>query len=116
MEAPGRPPVTIDLSAPGSESTLKDHPFKIKEGAKFTMRAAFKVQHEILSGLQYVQIVKRKGIRVSKDSEMIVSYFLYCSPARGTPADKRNTGQLRTQHRKAAYLLQAMYVTARNPL
>jgi Rho GDP-dissociation inhibitor len=27
-----------------------------------------------LSGLHYVQIVKRKGIRVSKDQEMIVSW------------------------------------------
>lgn len=74
MESPGRDPVTIDLSAPGSEATLKDNPFKIKEGAKFTMAATFKVQHEILSGLHYVQVVKRKGIKVSKDSEMIGSY------------------------------------------
>lgn len=73
MNSPGRPPVTIDLSAPGSETSLKDKPFTIKEGAKFTMSATFKVQHEILSGLHYVQVVKRKGIRVSKDSEMIVS-------------------------------------------
>lgn len=73
METSGRDPVVIDLSAPGSEQTLKDKPFKIKEGAKFTMVATFKVQHEILSGLHYVQVVKRKGIRVSKDSEMIVS-------------------------------------------
>ncbi|GAW14417.1 hypothetical protein ANO14919_038190 [Xylariales sp. No.14919] len=74
MESSGRPPVTIDLSQPGSENTLKDKPFKIKEGAKFTMVASFRVQHEILSGLQYVQTVKRKGIRVSKDSEMLGSY------------------------------------------
>jgi Rho GDP-dissociation inhibitor len=47
-------------------------PFKIKEGVKFSMTAKFKVQHEILSGLHYVQVVKRKGIRVSKDQEMIV--------------------------------------------
>lgn len=73
MDSPGRDPVTIDLSSAGSETTLKDKPFKIKEGAKFTMSAKFKVQHEILSGLHYVQVVKRKGVRVSKDSEMIVS-------------------------------------------
>ncbi len=36
------------------------------------MQATFKVQHEILSGLQYVQVVKRKGIKLSRDSEMIV--------------------------------------------
>ncbi|RYP73641.1 hypothetical protein DL771_003529 [Monosporascus sp. 5C6A] len=74
MESPGRDPVTIDLSQPGSEQTLKDKPFKIKEGSKFTMVATFKVQHEILSGLQYVQVVKRKGIKVGKDSEMLGSY------------------------------------------
>ena len=73
METPGRDPVTIDLSKPGSEATLKDQPFKIKEGSKFTMAVTFKVQHEILSGLQYVQVVKRKGLKVGKDSEMLVS-------------------------------------------
>jgi Rho GDP-dissociation inhibitor len=72
MDSEGRPPVTIDLAAKGSETTLKDKPFKIKEGVKFSMTAKFKVQHEILSGLHYVQVVKRKGIRVSKDQEMIV--------------------------------------------
>lgn len=74
MDSPGRDPVTIDLSQAGSESTLKDKPFRIKENAKFTMSAKFKVQHEILSGLHYVQVVKRKGIKVSKDSEMIVRF------------------------------------------
>ncbi|RDW69479.1 hypothetical protein BP6252_08499 [Coleophoma cylindrospora] len=74
METTGRDPVTIDLSQEGSAKTLKDNPFKIKEGAKFNMVAKFKVQHEVLSGLQYVQIVKRKGVRVSKDQEMIGSY------------------------------------------
>jgi len=74
MDSEGRPPVTIDLSTKGAENTLKDKPFKIKEGVKFNMTAKFKVQHDVLSGLQYVQIVKRKGIRVSKDQEMIGSY------------------------------------------
>lgn len=40
------------------------------------MTAKFKVQHDILSGLHYVQVVKRKGIRVSKDQEMIVRFSL----------------------------------------
>jgi len=74
MTSPGRNPVIIDLSTPGAEKDLKDHPFQIKEGAKFTMSARFKVQHQILSGLHYVQVVKRKGIRVSKDQEMLGSY------------------------------------------
>lgn len=74
LETPGRDPVTIDLSVPGTEATLKDHPFTIKEGSRFTMVATFKVQHEVLSGLRYVQVVKRKGVRVGKDSEMLGSY------------------------------------------
>lgn len=74
MDSMGRQSVTIDLSEKGSEATLKDKPFKIKEGAKFSMTAKFKVQHEILSGLHYVQVVKRKGIRVSRDEEMIGSF------------------------------------------
>lgn len=77
MDSPGRPPVTIDLSVAGSEKTLKDKPFRIKEGSKFTMSATFKVQHEVLSGLQYVQIVKRKGMKVSTDKEMIVSLLFF---------------------------------------
>jgi Rho GDP-dissociation inhibitor len=75
MESPGRAPVVIDLSAPGSADDLKKNPFKIKEGATFTMSAQFRVQHEILSGLHYVQVIKRKGIRIpgGKSDEMIVS-------------------------------------------
>ncbi|KAJ4289503.1 rho GDP dissociation inhibitor [Collariella sp. IMI 366227] len=76
MESPGRSPVTIDLTAPDSLANLKKNPFKIKEGVTFTMSAQFKVQHEILSGLHYVQSIKRKGIRLpgGKSDEMIGSY------------------------------------------
>ena len=54
---------------------LKTKPFTIKEGAKFRMKASFKVQHDVLSGLKYLQVVKRKGIRVGKDEEMIVRFY-----------------------------------------
>lgn len=70
----GRPDITLDLSAPGALETLKSKPFTIKEGAKYRMKGVFKVQHEVLSGLKYVQVVKRKGIRLGKDQEMIGSY------------------------------------------
>jgi Rho GDP-dissociation inhibitor len=77
MDSPGRESVVIDLSAPGSANSLKDKPFKIKSGAKFTMTVQFKVQHEILSGLHYVQVIKKKGsmgLLGDKSSEMIGSY------------------------------------------
>ena len=36
------------------------------------MKAKFVVQHDVLSGLKYLQVVKRKGIRVMKNEEMLV--------------------------------------------
>ena len=66
--------MTIDLTAPGSVEALKSKPFTIKEGAKFRMKANFVVQHDVLSGLKYLQITKRKGIRVAKNEEMIVNF------------------------------------------
>jgi len=74
QEVQGRPDITIDVSAPGAVETLKSKPFTIKEGAKYQMKAIFVVQHEVLSGLKYVQLLKRKGIRFGKDEEMIGSY------------------------------------------
>ncbi|KAI4152217.1 MAG: hypothetical protein LQ340_003044 [Diploschistes diacapsis] len=74
LEVPGRSDFVIDLTAPGALEGLKSKPFTIKEGAKFRMKANFRVQHEVLSGLKYLQVVKRKGIRVSKDQEMLGSY------------------------------------------
>lgn len=70
----GRPDVVIDLSTPGAAENLKNKPFTIKEGATFHIRASFQVNHEVTSGLKYLQVVKRKGIRVSKDEEMLGSY------------------------------------------
>jgi Rho GDP-dissociation inhibitor len=74
QEVEGRPDITLDLSSPGALETLKSKPFTIKEGSKYRMKGVFKVQHEVLSGLKYVQVVKRKGIRVGKDQEMIGSF------------------------------------------
>lgn len=73
LEVEGRDDVLIDLSAPGALEALKDKPFTIKEGATFRIKVVFQVHHDVLSGLKYLQIVKRKGIRVSKDEEMLVS-------------------------------------------
>jgi len=73
LEVGNRPDITIDLTAPGSVESLKSKPFSIKEGAHFRMKANFVVQHDVLSGLKYLQVVKRKGIKVSKAEEMIVS-------------------------------------------
>lgn len=74
QEVEGRPDITIELSAPGALESLKNKPFTIKEGCRYQMKAVFVVQHEVLSGLKYVQALKRKGIRVGKDEEMVGSF------------------------------------------
>jgi Rho GDP-dissociation inhibitor len=57
-EVEGRPDITIDLSAPGAVESLREKPFTIKEGCRYQMKASFVVQHEVLSGLKYVQVLK----------------------------------------------------------
>lgn len=67
----GRDDIIIDLKAPGALETLKDHPFKIKEGATFRMKVRFRVQNQVLAGLKYLQVTKR-GPLSHKLQEMIV--------------------------------------------
>lgn len=40
------------------------------------MKARFRVQHDILSGMKYVQVVSRMGVK-NKMQEMIVCAFLH---------------------------------------
>jgi len=70
----GRPDVVINLGAPEALEQLRAKPFTIKEGAEYRMKVRFRVQHEVISGLRYLQLVKRKGIKVDKSDEMMGSY------------------------------------------
>jgi len=38
------------------------------------MKVSFRVQNEIVTGLKYIQVVKRMGVKVDKSEEMIGSY------------------------------------------
>lgn len=71
LEVEGRPDIIIDLKSPGAVEKLKTQPFQIKEGAQFRMKAQFKVQHEILAGLKYLQKVSRGPVS-NKMQEMMV--------------------------------------------
>lgn len=51
---------------------LSETPFTIKEGAEYRMRVKFRVQHEVISGLRYLHVVKRKGLTVDKTDQMMV--------------------------------------------
>jgi len=59
---------------------MKKTPFVLKESSKYKIKISFKVQHEIVSGLKYVNAVYRKGIRVAKDNQMIGSFGPQAKP------------------------------------
>ena len=54
-------PLELDLTVGPDE--LKKQSFKIKEGADYHLTFFFKVNNEIVSGLRFNQVVKRKGQR-----------------------------------------------------
>jgi len=54
---------TLDTEAAVRE--MKDKPFVLKENCKYKLRVTFKVQHEIVTGLKYINTVSRKGVRVA---------------------------------------------------
>ncbi|KAK4014166.1 rho GDP-dissociation inhibitor 1 [Daphnia magna] len=68
----GQTEKTLDLS--GDLSKLKQTVFTIKEGVQYRIRIEFFVQHEIVTGLKYIQKTYRKGIQVDKMTHMVGSY------------------------------------------
>ena len=64
------------------------------------MKVKYRVQHDIISGLKYIQVVKRMGL-TQKSQEMIVSYIIF-----GLDINKitNNSGLVRTKHQGAAIL------------
>ncbi|XP_046721842.1 rho GDP-dissociation inhibitor 3 isoform X1 [Silurus meridionalis] len=69
-QAPG--PITMDLK--GDLDALKKQNFTMKEGVDYRVKIHFKVNKEIVSGLKYVHLTYRKGIRVDKAVYMVGSY------------------------------------------
>lgn len=74
LEVVNRPDISIDLSTPEALAKLKDQVITIKEGAEYRLKVVFKIQHDVVSGLKYLQVVKRSGLKVDKMEEMVGSY------------------------------------------
>ncbi|TRM68243.1 immunoglobulin E-set [Schizophyllum amplum] len=66
--------ISFDLSNPARIADLKKTPITIKEGVEYNVRIQFKVNHSIISGVRYMQVVKRAGVRVDKMEQMLGSY------------------------------------------
>jgi len=76
LEVEGRSDIVIDLTQSGALESLNKKPFTIKEGATFRMKARFRVQHDILSGMKYVQVVSRMGVKQKMQEMIVCSVFL----------------------------------------
>jgi len=70
----GRPEIVFNLNTADALAKMKDHAFTLKEGCNYKIQILFKVQHDIVCGLKYVNVVYRKGIRVAKEEEMLGSF------------------------------------------
>ncbi|KAI0750949.1 rho GDP-dissociation inhibitor [Daedaleopsis nitida] len=64
----------MNLLNPAEIAGLKKNPITIKEGIEFNVRINFKVNHSIISGVRYMQVVKRAGVKVDKMEQMLGSY------------------------------------------
>lgn len=61
----GRPAgdIVYKLESKEALDKMKDDAFVLKEGCNYKIQVTFRVQHEIVSGLKYVNTVYRKGVR-----------------------------------------------------
>ncbi|AAW44709.2 Rho GDP-dissociation inhibitor 1, putative [Cryptococcus deneoformans JEC21] len=67
--------ITIDLTqSKDALAKLKKDPVTIKEGVEYSVGITFMIENEIVSGLKYLQVVKRSGITVDKTEAMLGSY------------------------------------------
>lgn len=73
-EGPTEPPIVVDLTNDEILANLSKTPFKIKEKSIYKLRIKFKVQHEIVTGIKYIQSIKKAGIRVDKVEDPLGSY------------------------------------------
>ncbi len=55
--------IVYNLKDKDAVKKMKDTPFTLKEAANYKIKVTFRVQHEIVSGLKYANMVYRKGIR-----------------------------------------------------
>ncbi|WFD28264.1 rho GDP dissociation inhibitor [Malassezia nana] len=76
--------VGIQLDQPGELEKLAKSPLQITEGIEYSVVIKFSVGCEVLSGLKYLQVVKRAGVPVDRIEEMIGSF-----PPRAEPYVKR---------------------------
>jgi len=77
LVSPTLPPgksIVLNLRDAAAVADTKKNPIIIKEGIEYNVRITFKVNHSIISGVRYIQVVKRAGLKVDKLEQMLGSY------------------------------------------
>ncbi|KAG8218788.1 immunoglobulin E-set [Butyriboletus roseoflavus] len=77
LDSPTLPPtkkLIFHLADTAKLADTKKNPIIIKEGVEYNVRITFKVNHSIISGVRYLQVVKRAGVTVDKLEQMLGSY------------------------------------------
>lgn len=69
-------PIILNLEKETSESLLDGSKFniKVKERSVYVLRVRFRIQHDIVTGLRYLQAVKKAGITLDKLDEPCGSF------------------------------------------
>jgi len=74
LEVKGKETVVVSLENEEAVKKLRETPFTITEGSEYRIRVRFMVNNDFVTGLRYVQVVKRRGIKVDRMEEMMGSY------------------------------------------
>ncbi|KDQ64715.1 hypothetical protein JAAARDRAFT_52663 [Jaapia argillacea MUCL 33604] len=64
----------LNINSPQELANVKKNPIVIKEGVEYNVRITFRVNHSIIAGVRYMQVVKRAGVTVDKMDYMLGSY------------------------------------------
>ncbi|KAI9504941.1 rho GDP dissociation inhibitor [Coemansia spiralis] len=87
--------IRMDVSTDEAVKRLQENPVVIKEGVDYTFKIEFVVQREMVTGLKFLQQIKRMGISVEKMEEMCGSYGpKYENQERTFPSSKAPSGMM----------------------
>ena len=63
--------LVVFMLLPGDLKAMK---LVVKEGSEYKIKIGFKIHHQIVAGLRYHHVVKRKGVNADKQTYMVGSY------------------------------------------
>jgi Rho GDP-dissociation inhibitor len=67
-------PIVIDFTDKNAVEEFKQTPVKIKENTKYQTTVRFRIQHEIVAGVNYKLVAKRGGITFRTTTDALGSY------------------------------------------